>query len=72
MQKNSKYGDPIQILISDMKYALNRTQAAACETIAKSTFINKHSIIVSSILSYRKIRRNIERAIYQIEIIPFQ
>jgi hypothetical protein len=45
VQKNNKYGEPVQILISDMKYALKSTEAVECNTIAK----NKYSKINTKI-----------------------
>jgi len=36
VQKNNKYGEPVHILISDIKYALKTRAAAECNTIAKN------------------------------------
>jgi hypothetical protein len=46
VQKNNKYGKPIQILISDIKYALKTTAAAECNTIAKNKKRNIQNIFV--------------------------
>lgn len=35
VQKNKRYGEPVQMLMSDMKYALSKTQPAECKTIAE-------------------------------------
>lgn len=41
VQKNNKYGDPVHILISDMKYALSNTVAVECKTIARNESFNR-------------------------------
>lgn len=41
VQKNSRYGEPIQILMSDMKYALSNTVAVVCRIIARNESSNR-------------------------------
>ena len=36
VQKNNKYGEPVHILISVIKYVLKSTEAAECNTIARN------------------------------------
>ncbi len=36
VQKNNKYGEPVHILISDIKYALKSRAAVECNTIARN------------------------------------
>ena len=51
VQKNRRYGEPVQILILDIKYALSKTHAAECRTIAKI----QRKMLLFSIFFYEKL-----------------
>ena len=71
VQKNNKYGEPVHILISDMKYALSNTVAVECKTIARNESSEREVKGIFSI-AYRRRQYNDEKLRNPKEIKPFR